>query len=112
MNQFDDFSQQLAKVKPISYWSSGEAAFLALKKTVNELASSAPKDNDVIIEAFNLTVREVRYIEPHTLVFNGFDEQGNNSFVVCHFSQLLARVIYKPKAKTERIITGFSTITS
>lgn len=95
-------------MKPLSHWLSGEAAFVALKDAVDELASTAPEDHDVIVEAFDLSVGEIIYIEPHTLLFRGFDHEGNNSFVLCHFSQLIARVVYKPKRGPERIITGFS----
>lgn len=98
----------MSEITPLSHWLSGEAAFFALKKAVDELTSRAPEDHDIIIEAFDLSVREVKYIEPHTLLFCGLDHQGNDSFVICHFSQLLARVVYMPKCGLERIITGFS----
>ncbi len=78
---------------------SGESAFVALKQAVDELARSAPPDHDVLIEAFNLAVREVVYIEPHTLLFRGINQEGNDSFVISHFSQLIARVIYRPKKR-------------
>jgi len=87
---------------------SGESAFIALKQAVDELARSAPPDHDVLIEAFNLAVREVVYIEPHTLLFRGINQEGNDSFVISHFSQLIARVIYRPKIGDARIVTGFS----
>ena len=102
------FASQLASVKPISHWLSGESAFDALSEAVDELVRTAPEDHDVIVKAFNLTVREIRYVEPHALIFRGFDEKGNDSTVVCHYSNLLAHVIYIPKSGPERIITGFA----
>jgi hypothetical protein len=96
------------EIKGISHWFSGEAAFIGLKEAVDELSRTAPEDHDVLIEAFNLAVREIRYIEPHTFLFSGINSDGHNSFVVCHYSQLLAHVIYRPKTEKERIITGFS----
>jgi hypothetical protein len=96
------------EIKGISHWFSGEAAFIGLKEAVDELSRTAPEDHDVLIEAFNLSVREIRYIEPHTFLFSGINNDGHNSFVVCHYSQLLAHVIYRPKIEKERIITGFS----
>ncbi len=87
---------------------SGKSSFIALKQAVDELAGSAPHDHDVIIEAFNLAVSKVVYIEPHTLVFRGQNQQGHNASVICHFSQLIARVVYRPKRGDARIVTGFS----
>src|SRR4030042_5971435 len=108
MEYVNKIAAQLSSIKPISHWLSGEAAFSALKKAVDELASCAPEDHDIIVEAFDLSVREIRYIDPHTLLFRGIDHQGNDSFVICHYSQLLAHVVYMPKKGRERIITGFS----
>ena len=103
-----NFDIKLPKITPISHWMSGEASFIALRKAVNELARTAPDDHDVVVEAFGLSVGEIRYAEPHTLLFSGIDSQGNKSFVVCHFSQLLARVVYLPKRGPQRVITGFA----
>ncbi|MCF6154735.1 MAG: hypothetical protein E3K36_05680 [Candidatus Brocadia sp.] len=52
----------LPKITPISHWLSGDAAFVPLKQAVDELVACAPKDYDVHIQAFNITVREIRYI--------------------------------------------------
>ena len=93
---------------PISHWLSGEAAFNALRQAVDELASTAPKDHDVLIEAFGIAVSDVRYMKPHTFLFRGRDQQGHETAVVCHFSQLVAHVVYLPKRGPSRVITGFS----
>jgi hypothetical protein len=93
---------------PISHWLSGDAAFSALKQAVEELTRSAPEDCDVLIRAFNITVREVRYVKPHTLLFRGLTDDGHDTWVVCHFSQLVAQVVYLPKAGPSRVITGFA----
>ena len=58
----------LPKITPISHWLSGDAAFVALKQAVDELVACAPKDHDVLIQAFNISVREIRYIESHTFL--------------------------------------------
>ncbi|MGD0649652.1 MAG: hypothetical protein ABSA97_00670 [Verrucomicrobiia bacterium] len=108
------FLKSIASYRPptvreqLAPFLSGESAYIALKKAVDELARTAPKDHDVLVEAFDLAIREVRYIKPHTLLFRGLDDQGHDSFVLCHFSQLLARVVYLPKRGARRIITGFA----
>jgi hypothetical protein len=87
---------------------SGEAAFAALREAVNELTGCAPKDHDVLIHAFNIAVHEVRFLKPHALLFRGMDADGRVTFAVCHFSQLVAHIVYAPKQGEKRIITGFS----
>jgi hypothetical protein len=87
---------------------SGAATFAALKEAVDDLAAAAPKDHDVLIQAFNIGVVEVRFLQPHTFLFRGFDQEGNHTFVVVHFSQMVARVVYLPKRGPERVITGFA----
>ena len=96
------------EIKGISHWLSGDAAFIALKEGVDELVASAPEDHDVIVQAFNISVREIRYIEPHTFLFSGFNDKGHHTAVVAHYSQVVAHVVYLPKKGNERIITGFS----
>ena len=87
---------------------SGEASFAALRRAVEELAASVPADHDILIEAFGLTVTSVTYIPPHMLVFRGTNQEGNNTFAICHFSQLVAKVVYRPKQGPNRVITGFA----
>jgi hypothetical protein len=88
---------------------SGEATFLALEKAVHDLVSSAPEDHDVIVHAFNIYVDKIGFIEPHSLLLSGFDQEGNHTSVVAHYSQMVARVIYikKREPEKERVITGF-----
>ena len=93
---------------PIPDLLSGSAAFVALKQAVEELTRSAPEDCDVVIRAFDLFVSEVRFIKPHTLLFRGLTDDGHDATVVCHFSQLVARVIYRPRRGATRVVTGFS----
>jgi len=88
----------------------GDATVRALRQAVEELERTAPKDHDVLVVAFNLTVREVAYFKPHTLSLRGIDDQGNDAFVVCHFSQLVARVVCLPTLSPKRIITGFANV--
>ena len=101
-------STPIYQQKPLSHWLSGAAAFNALRQAVDELARTAPQDHDVLIEAFGIAVHDVKYMTPHTLLFRGLDDQGHETAVVCHFSQLVARVVYLPKRGQSRVITGFS----
>ena len=87
---------------------SGDATFAALKQSVEQLSRSAPKDHDVLIHAFGISITNVRYVEPHAFVFEGFNSEGHASFATCHYSQLVAHVIYIPKRGPDRVITGFS----
>jgi hypothetical protein len=99
---------KLPEITPLPHFLSGEAAFKALRESVDELVRLAPPDHDVLIHAFCIAVREVRFIEPHILLFHGWNEQGHDSSVIVHFSQLIARVVYQPKAGPERVVTGFA----
>lgn len=96
----------------ITFESQAEVTFNALKQAVIELATSAPKDHDVLIKAFDLSVYEVRYLEPHTLMFRGVNSQGLDTFAIAHYTQLVAHVIYLPKRGNERVVTGFQKVTS
>ncbi len=89
---------------------SAEATFSALISAVNQLSRSAPKDHDVLIHAFGISVTQVRYIEPHTFIFEGFNSEGHATTAVCHYSQLVAHVVYVPPREPDRprVITGFS----
>jgi hypothetical protein len=103
-----DISKALEGIRPISHYTTGEASFIALKKAVDELVRLAPEDHDVLITAFNIFVTKVRYIEPHTFIFSGFTNEGHDTSVVCHYSQLLAHVVYLPKRGPEKVIVGFA----
>lgn len=87
---------------------SGNSTFLALKEAVAQLVGAAPKDHDVVIHAFGIYVVEVRFLQPHSFLFRGFDEQGHQTSVVVHYSQMVARVVYIPKRGPRRVITGFA----
>jgi len=99
------------QVAAMNHLMSGAATFYALQKAVNDLVVAAPKDHDIIIQAFNISVEEVCFLKPHTILFRGFDQEGNQTSVVVHYSQMVAHVIYRPKTGPKRIITGFSTVT-
>jgi hypothetical protein len=87
---------------------SGRAAYEAMKDAVADFARTAPQDHDVMIIAYGIFVTEARFVEPHMLVFEGFDQEGHRSGIVCHFTQLLVRVVCSPKRGVARVITGFS----
>jgi len=91
---------------------SGDATFMALNQAVTELSRSAPEDHDVLDSGIRhrghaSPLRRTAYI-----VFGGFDADGHQTFVVCHFSQLVSRVVYLPKRGDQRVITGFARETS
>jgi hypothetical protein len=98
----------VAQAKAMRGLLSGDATFEALTQAVEELSKSAPQDHDVLIHAFNISVVKVRYIQPHTFIFEGFNDEGHTTFATCHFSQLVAHVVYVPKRGRERILTGFA----
>ena len=91
---------------------SGHATFEALARAVQELRRLTPDDCDVLIQVGYIFVREVRFIEPHTFTFEGFNQDGHRAWVVQHFSQLSATVIYRPKVEdvsfTTKILWGFN----
>ncbi|HEX3857587.1 MAG TPA: hypothetical protein VHY30_09860 [Verrucomicrobiae bacterium] len=92
----------------VSHFLSGLETFRALVGAVESLRSLAPDVCDVVVVIGDVTVLEARYIEPHTLSFEGVDDHGHRAWVVQHFSQLNARVIYRPKRGADRVITGFA----
>ena len=87
---------------------SGQATWFALQRAVNDLVARAPQDHDVLILAFDLAVLEAKFIEPHTFLFEGIGGDGNRAGIVCHFTQVVARVVYRPKRGPSRVVTGFS----
>jgi hypothetical protein len=56
----------------------------------------------------DLTVLDARFLEPHTFLFEGIGPDNNRGAAVCHFTQVVARVVYLPKRGPDRVITGFS----
>jgi hypothetical protein len=91
---------------------SGESMFIAMKRAVDDLVSRAPQDHDVLIQIGDLSVTEAQFIEPHTFLFEGFNQDGQRAGIVCHFSQVIVQVIYRPKRSAERVVSrviqGFS----
>ena len=99
-------TQQQTKV--LTNLLSGQSTFAALKQAVEELTPLAPKDSDVMIEAFDIIITKVILREPNTLIFRGFNNNGHDTFVVIHHTQLIAHIIHRPKIGNERVITGFA----
>src|SRR5579862_3256807 len=58
---------------------SGQAMFVAMKRAVNDLVRSAPQDHDVLIQIGDLSVIEAQFIEPHTFLFEGINQDGHRS---------------------------------
>ena len=120
MNNFQDFVKSVHQITAnraqaiyesqvaLPRLLSADATFAALKEAVDKLSNSTPQDHDVFIQAFGISVTQVRYIEPHTFLFEGFSSEGHATFAACHFSQLVAHIVYVPRRGPNRIITGFS----
>jgi hypothetical protein len=89
---------------------TGAATFRALQVAVNETLKAAPKDHDVVILAFGITVTNVSFAKPHTLYLGGYNADGHRTIVVAHHSQMVAHVIYRPQQGPDRIITGFGEV--
>ena|SRR2546427_412224 len=89
---------------------SGDATWFALQHAVEELSRTAPEDHDVLLLVDDLAVVEARYIEPHTFLFGGFDNDGNRTWIAMHFSQVSIRVVYLAKRGPSKVITGFSKV--
>lgn len=90
-----------------SRYLSGEAMWLALQSTTQDLLRVAPPDHDVFILVGDIRVVTVSFIKPHSFVFDGFDGSGHQTSLILHFSRLEARVVYLPKRGPDRIVTGF-----
>lgn len=88
--------------------SSGDATFRGLTCAVESMKENAPADHDVLVEAFGLLVTEVNFLQPHSFVFLGFNTDGDRTCAVVHFSQVVTKVILRPKHGPERVITGFA----
>jgi len=87
---------------------SGEATFRALIKAKDAVLASAPEDHDVLVETFELLIENVTYVPPHAFIFLGFDGDGHQTCAVAHFSQVVTKIIMRPKRGPQRIITGFA----
>lgn len=92
----------------LTHLLDGAATFKALILAVKELSRLAPDDHDVLVVVGEVRVGKVRYLEPHTLAFEGRDQNGQRAWVVQHFSQMSARVVHVPKRGPSRVITGFA----
>jgi hypothetical protein len=89
----------------------GSSTFIAIQDSVEQLRESAPDDHDTLIAAFGMIVDEVRFQQPHTIVFSGTDESGYRGSIVAHFSQIVIRVVYVPRTPdVPRREVGFHTI--
>ena len=87
---------------------AGLPTWVALQEEVQALVSRVPKDHDVYIQVGDLLVTEARFIQPHTFLFQGINQDGHSTGIMVHFTQLHARVVYLPKQGIDRVITGFA----
>jgi hypothetical protein len=89
---------------------SGDPTWLALVQSVEDLTRVAPQDHDVFLVAEDIFVLKAEFLRPHSFRFEGLNQDGHRTWVIVHFSQLKARVVYLPKrdAAAPRIITGFA----
>jgi hypothetical protein len=81
----------------------GDSLFDALIKAVKDLSDSAPAEHDVLVEASGIYITKTGFIEPHAFLLNGYDDNGNETSIVAHFSQLVTRVVYLPKKGPDRV---------
>ena len=90
---------------------SGNKAWEALKDSVKQVTESALKENHIFIGIFGFRCCQACYIKPNAFLFSGTDDKGKQFRIVCHFSQLAARVTQVPRTSRSqnRLITGFST---
>ena len=86
---------------------SGHATWAAMQSAVEHLRRIAPKDHDVFVIVGNVTVFETYFLEPHTFLFEGINNDGDHTWIGLHFSQLAFAVVHRPKQKPEPVITGF-----
>ena len=86
---------------------SGHATWAAMKSAVQHLRRIAPKDHDVFVIVGDVTVFETYFLEPHTFLFEGINNDGDHTWIGLHFSQLAFAVVHRPKLKPEPVITGF-----
>lgn len=91
-----------------SRFLSGERTWLALKCAIHALESVAPKDHDVIIQVGGLSVHKARFIEPHSFLFEGVNQNSHRGAIVIHFSQLNASIVFVPQQGPSRVVTGFA----
>ena len=84
---------------------SGKAMFLALSHAVDEIKSSAPQDHDVLIQVGDLIVTELSFIKPYAFLLKGLDEKGHNAAIVCHFTQLSARIFQRRQRGANRLVS-------
>jgi hypothetical protein len=86
---------------------SGQATWDAMKSAVEHLRRSAPKDHDVFVMVADVAIIEAFFMEPHTFLFEGVNQDGHHTWIVLHFSQLAVGVVHRPKRKPEPVCTGF-----
>ena len=115
----NDISRQIAYVEPpearairaqtqvFTSMMSGHPTWNAMKSAVQHLRSIAPKDHDVFVIVGDVTVFETYFLEPHTFLFEGVNNDGDHTWIGLHFSQLAFGVVHRPKRKLEPVITGF-----
>jgi hypothetical protein len=62
----------------------------------------------VLVQCGDVSVIKARFIEPHTFLFEGINQNGHQTGKVIHFSKLDAQVVFIPKRGPDRVITGFA----
>jgi hypothetical protein len=99
LNNINEMKAQQAKdaIAAMLNLMSGNATYNALQNALEQVNSAVSETHIVRIEAFNITVTAVRFEEPHTLVLDGYDESGNTTKVIAHYSQIVAHISSKPK---------------
>jgi hypothetical protein len=89
----------------------GSGTYAAIQDTVKNLRELAPEDHDTLIASCGLIIDEVGFKHPHTIVLGGMDERGDRSSIVAHFTQIMLKVVYLPRAgRTTPREVGFHAI--
>jgi len=106
-----DFRSRLIQTGRVPFllanYLSGAEAFAAVQKAFDQFRLATADDHDALVTAFGLTVRQITFLEPYTLLFEGLDQLGHEALAICHFSQLVAVFIRQRRSGPHRIVTGF-----
>lgn len=87
---------------------ANKAGFERLKKAVQGGQSFAAESDDIVVQALDLSVSEVQYVEPNTLTFRGSDNRGQNRVVIISDGRpFSARVIIRGKQGNHPLLTRF-----
>lgn len=89
----EKFDELMKGITPVSQYSTGEATFKALTKIVNDFTESPSENYGIVVKTQNgLQVFSITYFHPHTFLFSGKDNQGNEACDLLHYNQIHLRI--------------------